>query len=167
VSCSNGSLNLKKQTMTDSLDPSQYRITIQGIVDEGEHFLKATVGELPDVAVFGHDYSSVVEETLEVVRRLHAVAVEKGRAFPTPLAVDDRYSGRITLRVPKSLHAQIADCAMSDGISLNTWVVGVLSEKVGEHHAATQAKDILVTAAQSSLAVTTSPSSGSSKVYTQ
>jgi hypothetical protein len=153
--------------MSDSFDPTQYRIGIQRVLDEGESFLKATVAELPDVAVFGDDYPSVVEETLDVIQRLHAVARENGRSFPSPLATNERYSGRVTLRVPKSLHAQIADCAVSEDVSLNTWIVSVLSEKVGEHRAAMQAKDVLITAAQSSLAVTAPVPGGSGQVYTQ
>ncbi|MDR2503679.1 MAG: type II toxin-antitoxin system HicB family antitoxin, partial [Deltaproteobacteria bacterium] len=40
------------------------------------------------------------------------------------------YSGKVTLRLPPELHAQIVVQAESNGSSLNNWVVSTLSQSV-------------------------------------
>lgn len=39
-------------------------------------------------------------------------------------------SGKIILRIPKSVHEQAAECAKSDDISLNQWLASVVSMAV-------------------------------------
>jgi hypothetical protein len=47
---------------------------------------------------------------------------------PDPLeAVEHSHSGRLLLRMPKSLHAQLAARSDRDGVSLNHWIVNALS----------------------------------------
>jgi hypothetical protein len=47
---------------------------------------------------------------------------------PDPLeAGEHSHSGRLLLRMPKSLHAQLAARSDRDGVSLNQWIVGALS----------------------------------------
>jgi hypothetical protein len=47
---------------------------------------------------------------------------------PDPLEADEHsHSGRLLLRMPKSLHAQLAARSDHDGVSLNQWIVGALS----------------------------------------
>ena len=40
------------------------------------------------------------------------------------------YSGKFNLRVSEELHEQIAVRAAAEGVSLNSWVVGILREMV-------------------------------------
>jgi HicB-like protein involved in pilus formation len=42
-----------------------------------------------------------------------------------------RYSGRILLRMPSELHAELADRAERDGVSLNQLLTRLLAEGVG------------------------------------
>ena len=47
---------------------------------------------------------------------------------PDPLeAGEHSHSGRLLLRMPKSLHAQLAARSDRDGVSLNQWIVAALS----------------------------------------
>src|SRR5215468_6538678 len=45
------------------------------------------------------------------------------------------YSGRLLLRMPRNLHAQLAETAEREGVSLNQLIVGTLSESLngGSH----------------------------------
>ena len=43
------------------------------------------------------------------------------------------YSGKVTLRLPPELHAQLAVQAEANGSSLNTWLVSALSQSVSHH----------------------------------
>lgn len=51
-----------------------------------------------------------------------------GGEIPEP--IDDETSGRITLRLPRSLHRSLARAARRDGVSLNTHIVSALSASV-------------------------------------
>ena len=50
---------------------------------------------------------------------------EEGRNIPEPSHQD--YSGKFNVRIPKSLHRALADAAAQDGVSLNQYVVMLLS----------------------------------------
>ncbi len=41
------------------------------------------------------------------------------------------YSGRLALRVPKSLHAQVAARAQREGVSINQFIATTLAQEVG------------------------------------
>jgi predicted RNase H-like HicB family nuclease len=51
---------------------------------------------------------------------------EAGEAIPEP-AQRLAYSGKFNLRLPRSLHAALANAAEEDGVSLNQYVVHLLS----------------------------------------
>lgn len=53
---------------------------------------------------------------------------ENGQPAPPPIVPVDDYSGRVTLRVPKSLHRALALAADGEGVSLNAYLVGLLSQ---------------------------------------
>jgi hypothetical protein len=57
---------------------------------------------------------------------------EQGKVFPAPMEAAREFSGRITLRVPKHLHATLDSLARADDVSLNTWLVSALSAKAVE-----------------------------------
>lgn len=50
---------------------------------------------------------------------------EEGRDIPEPSYQE--YSGKFNVRIPKSLHRALADAAAQDGVSLNQYVVMLLS----------------------------------------
>ncbi len=47
------------------------------------------------------------------------------------MATSERYSGRLLLRMPSTLHAELAQAAEREGTSLNQLIVGRLSRSVG------------------------------------
>ncbi len=56
------------------------------------------------------------------------------KTIPKPVIreVDvDNFSGRFVQRVPKSLHARLAMQAKKDGVSLNTFILSIISEGLG------------------------------------
>lgn len=46
-------------------------------------------------------------------------------------APEQSHSGRLMLRMPPSLHAELARAAEEEGVSLNTFILGVLAASVG------------------------------------
>ena len=59
-----------------------------------------------------------------------SVALEDGREIPEPRDIDS-YSGRFLVRIPRSLHADLARTAEQEGVSLNQLVAAALSAAVG------------------------------------
>ncbi len=53
-------------------------------------------------------------------------AYEAGDEIPLPSS-DDTYSGKLLLRMPKSLHRCLAQKADRENVSLNQYIVSVLS----------------------------------------
>lgn len=61
-----------------------------------------------------------------------AVAREFGDKLPTPFS---NVSGRFVQRVPRSLHAQLIAQAKIEGVSLNTLVISIVSQGLGQRQA--------------------------------
>jgi antitoxin HicB len=53
---------------------------------------------------------------------------ELGAEMPLP-SYPEEYSGKFNLRLPRSLHRRLAQSAEREGVSLNQYVVGLLSEQ--------------------------------------
>lgn len=57
----------------------------------------------------------------DAMRAWIETALEDGYPIPEPRPTD-QYSGKFVVRVPRSLHRQLAEAATRDGVSLNTFV---------------------------------------------
>lgn len=59
-------------------------------------------------------------------------AIEAGDPVPEP--GEERYSGRMLLRMPKSLHARLADQAEREGVSINQLAATLIASGLGSDH---------------------------------
>jgi hypothetical protein len=67
-------------------------------------------------------------------------ALERGEHVPEPRAMSG-HSGRLLLRMPQSLHAELARAADGESISLNQFITTALASAVGwRNHAAPDAR---------------------------
>lgn len=93
--------------------------------DEDEGYI-ATVPELPGLSAFGGTEEEALKE-LETAQELFLDALrEAGDPIPAPRPVPTA-SGQLRLRMPKSLHAELAEAAARDGVSLNSYILTLLS----------------------------------------
>jgi predicted RNase H-like HicB family nuclease len=73
-----------------------------------------------------------LEEAMEMIEEARQlwleVAYEHGDNIPLP-STDESYSGRVLLRMPRSLHRRLAESAEHEGVSLNQYLVALLSER--------------------------------------
>jgi hypothetical protein len=111
-------------------DPHSYSVLVKRVLEDGEPIFKATVKELPHVAEFGDSNNEVYDLAIDTINGLHNMAADMGHDFPSPLAEDDDFSGRVTFRMPKSLHRLVANTADVEGVSLNQFLVMAITEKV-------------------------------------
>lgn len=122
-----------------SIDPHAYNITIRRDSFDGDVLFEARVKELPDLAEYGETYDEAYSLAVDAIQTAAEAFAEKGRAFPVAIVPADDYSGRVTLRLPRSLHRSLAESAEAEGVSLNQHLVDVLSYYSG--FAAARQKD--------------------------
>jgi predicted HicB family RNase H-like nuclease len=110
--------------------PSEYGISVRLVRRDGDEIYEARVTELPDVVAFGSTYAEAYEVALESIEGLQEQFAETGRPFPAPELLETDFSGRITLRMSKSMHAAAHRRASTDGVSLNQWIVEAVACRV-------------------------------------
>lgn len=88
----------------------------------------ARVSEFPGLSAFGETPEEAVKEVKIALDGFIKVYEEDGCSIPEPETLK-QYSGQTRLRLPKSLHAALSEEAKTEGVSLNSFIVHLLSEK--------------------------------------
>ena len=95
--------------------------------DEDNGFI-ATIPGIQGLSAFGETREKALSE-LNIASGVYFESLKKaGRQLPDEEKIIP-YSGQIRLRMPKSLHADLSDWAKDEGVSLNTYIVTLLSER--------------------------------------
>lgn len=114
-------------------DAERYSIIVKIVDVDGESLYRATAVELPDLAEFAETREEVTDLILEAIEGLKSEAKAEGRAFPEPLSESElEYSGRVTLRLPRTVHRFVAEQADIEGVSLNAYIISALSVSLSE-----------------------------------
>lgn len=100
--------------------------------DEDEGFI-AEAPDLPGCSAWGATEADAAREAQDAIAAWLQAAQAAGKTVPQPHAVQplQGYSGKFLVRLPRSLHARLARSAAQEGVSLNQFLTGVLSSKVG------------------------------------
>lgn len=88
----------------------------------------AEVEELDGCMTQGETYDEAYNNLLEAMEGWLEVAIERNISIPEP-EIETEYSGRFTVRIPKSLHKKLAQRARSENVSLNQYAIHLLSER--------------------------------------
>ena len=93
------------------------------VIDYGDGTFEYEVlfDDFPEVIGVGDTASEAIEEAYYNLDAYLKYCEEKQIAIPAPskkLSLND-YSGKITVRIPKTLHRDLSDYAKCDGMSLN------------------------------------------------
>jgi len=108
------------------IDPHAYNITIRRSDFEGEVLYEARVKELPDLVEYGESHEEAYDLAIDTIETAAEAFSDQGRAFPQAIVPVEGYSGRVTLRLSRSLHRALAEIAEDEGVSLNQHLVNVL-----------------------------------------
>ncbi len=77
-----------------------------------------------------------VEEAAEMIQDAMVTwiqgSLDAGLAIPEPQS-DSQYSGKFSVRLPKSLHRDLVEVAEREGVSLNQYINVMLSRVIGSH----------------------------------
>lgn len=100
-----------------------YPVTIHPDPDGG---FVAEIEELPGCVTQGETLEEAFGAIEDARRGWIQVAHEGGQDIPLPRDVEE-YSGKILVRIPKSLHRVLARTAKWEGVSLNQYIASLLA----------------------------------------
>ena len=106
-----------------------YRIEVTRDAADQEHPWRAAVEDLPGCEVRGATPPDAVARVPAAMAEWVANAQAEGREIPEPRDVR-AYSGKLLLRMPQSLHAEIALAAERDQVSLNAYINSLVAAAV-------------------------------------
>ena len=101
-----------------------YRLEI--IPDPDEGGFVGTYPELPGCLTSGATMEDVARNAEDAKRAWLSAALEEGITINEPDTLND-YSGQFKLRIPKSLHRQLAEHARGEGVSMNQYCLYLLT----------------------------------------
>lgn len=105
---------------------SKHSVLVQW--SEADKAYIATVSELPGLSAFGSSPEEAIKELSIAKEAYLEVLREDGEEIPEADLLKP-FSGQTRLRLPKSLHQSLTNEARREGVSLNTYIVQLLSER--------------------------------------
>ncbi|MBQ9764438.1 MAG: type II toxin-antitoxin system HicB family antitoxin [Phascolarctobacterium sp.] len=102
-----------------------YRLEIVPDIHEGGY--AASYPELPGCLTCAETLEEVIANALDAKKTWLEAALEDGTPIQEPESIDT-YSGQFKLRMPKSLHKQLAEQSKKEGISMNQYCLYLLSQ---------------------------------------
>jgi len=120
---------MKKEKNKDNLLEEYLRLpyTIKIIPEKAGGFF-AKVEELPGCITQGEDITEVWENIQDAMSLWLETAIEEKTQIPEPDSLK-KYSGKFLVRLPTYIHKRLVNDAKSQGISLNQYVVALLSDR--------------------------------------
>ena len=100
------------------------------IPDEESGTYTAVIIEFPGCIAQGDTPQEAYEHLEDAAKDWIAAALDLKQEIPSP-SQSVSHGGKVLLRLPKSLHRQLALIAEREGVSLNQFIVSALAEKVG------------------------------------
>ena len=98
--------------------------------DEDECYV-ATIPEFPLLSALANTQEEAIAEAKIVLSMALESLQDDGIQPPEPRVVEDiAYSGQVRFRMPTYLHRKMAEEAKENNVSLNTYMVTLLSAKV-------------------------------------
>lgn len=96
--------------------------------NEEDNVFIATCTEFSLLSAYGDTQEEAMAEFQVVLEMAIESYVEDNLELPKP-KLSTTHSGQFRIRIPKTLHKNLAETAEQEGVSLNTYAVSLLSEK--------------------------------------
>ena len=104
--------------------------------DEEKPYFSARVLELEGCITTGDTLEEATEDIKDAMREWLELNIRLGKNIPEPLKLK-KYSGKIIVRMPPSLHEALMFEASEQGVSLNQYLVTSLSRTLGYNQGTT------------------------------
>jgi antitoxin HicB len=92
----------------------------------------AGIAEFPGCVTQGETLEEAYANLEDAARGWLEAVIEARQTVPEPLAAAQDFSGKVVLRLPKSLHSKASRYAEREDVSLNTFLVTAIAQYVGE-----------------------------------
>ncbi len=109
------------------------------LIPEPDGAFGAKILEFPGCIALGDTVEAALAMLEDVAWSWLEAALDKGRAIPEPME-NIEFSGKLVVRLPKSLHKKASHAAERNGTSLNQFIVSSLAEQVGAQSVAAPPK---------------------------
>jgi predicted RNase H-like HicB family nuclease len=121
-----------KAIVERAMGPAEYLKRPYGrtVVPEPDGTFRAEIIEFPGCIATGDTASEALANLEDVAASWLEATIAKGQRVPEPVE-NAPFSGKLVLRMPKSLHRKAAHLAAREGISLNQFIVTSVAEQVG------------------------------------
>lgn len=129
----------KKKTERRSLEfylEQKYPVTLYP--DDDESFV-AEIKDLPGCITQGDSANEALAEIEDARISWIKVSYEHDDPIPLP-STETKYSGKTLVRMPRSLHQKLAEVSDREGVSLNQYIVSVLSAAYASQEAHRKSK---------------------------
>lgn len=99
--------------------------------EDGAVYWFARVRELPGCMTEADSFEALDGMIQEAMTAWLEDALADGDPIPEPRPAEE-YSGKFVIRLPRSLHRDLAQTAVQEGVSLNAFVTAALARAVGQ-----------------------------------
>jgi predicted RNase H-like HicB family nuclease len=106
-----------------------HRVSLVRVTDDAGVAWLAEVEDFPESPARASTPEEAVRRAWAAVEESHAEPTSDGVALPSPTAAP-RHSGKLLVRMPATLHDELAQAAESEGVSLNQLINGILAGAV-------------------------------------
>lgn len=108
------------------------------VMPEPDGTFRAEIIEFPGCIAIGETAVEALTSLEDVATSWLEVAISKKQTIPEPIESVDGFSGKLVVRLPKSLHKKAAHMAAKDGVSLNQFILSSVAEQIGGKAVAAQ-----------------------------
>jgi predicted RNase H-like HicB family nuclease len=105
------------------------------VIPEQDGTFRAEIVEFAGCIAVGDTAAEALANLESVAESWLQATIAKGLRVPEPIESTE-YSGKLVVRLPKSLHKKAAYVASREGVSLNQFIVSCIAEQVGARSAA-------------------------------
>jgi antitoxin HicB len=117
------------KTLRQYLDLPYHLSLVREESERGKAGWTASVEELPDCKASGASPEEAVHRVRVAMEQWISAAIERKEEIPEPRS-GSTASGRLLVRMPKTLHGQLARAAEHEGVSLNQFITSSLASAV-------------------------------------
>lgn len=100
------------------------------LIPNDDGAFSAEILEFPGCVAEGETVEEAISNLEAAARSWIEASLEQGLTIPEP-AMNQGYSGKVALRLPRGLHRQAARIAERDGTSLNQFLVTAIASRLG------------------------------------
>lgn len=102
------------------------------IVPEPDGTFRAEIVEFPGCIATGDTAAEALAKLEDVAESWLEAVLLKTQPIPEPIENIDGFSGKLVVRLPKSLHKKAAHMAARDGVSLNQFIVAGIMNMINQ-----------------------------------